>query len=202
VKRSRLVRLAIFASAVALGTGSASCTGLAHHPPPPPDPATVAAGEWPEARRVALNFALSKDQARADSVLRAFAARFPGTEASAETLFYRALFRLDPAGEGNVPAEALREARARLEAYIAGGPSLPHYGEAVILRRVTGHLDSLHSTEQTVRTYVGNVSPTGIAELRDTLKTRDDELARVKAELDQTKAELDRIRRRLAPPRP
>lgn len=188
---------------------SGACSLVGRKPVRPAEPAALAQSDWPEALRSALNFVLVRDFTRADSTMRAFAARYPGTPLSSETVFYRALFRLDPNVEVNAPAEVLREARAGFDAYIAGGPTQPHYGESVLLRRLTGHLDSLHATESAVRAMTSPtaVAPTGVlpgaaAALRDSMRVRDDEITRLRTELDQTKAELDRIRRRLAPPRP
>jgi hypothetical protein len=169
------------------------------------DPATLAAEQWPETRRVALNGVLVHNIALADSVLRAFAGRFPGTPAAAETVYLRALLRLDPTGEGTPTPEALRDVRTLLDAYIAGGPLQEHYVESVVLRRVTTRFDSLYADADAARAASGVQAAQGAllsAAARDSMKARDDELTRLRTELDATKAELERIRRRLAPPRP
>jgi hypothetical protein len=185
---------------------SVGCSYVNRRPPRVPPDDSLAAAEWPDTKRDALNAALVKDFALADSLLRGFSARHPGTPLSAEAVYWRAFFRLDPAVESAAPAESIRAARAALDAYIAGGPTQPHYVESVVLRRMTWHLDSLHATVEAARaaaTASAPASPTTISPaMRDSLKARDDELQRMRAELDQTKAELDRIRRRLAPPRP
>jgi hypothetical protein len=205
--RVRPARVAI-AALVCAALGACSLFGRRATPPDAPE--VEAAGEWPEVSRAAGNAALVRDYPRADSILRAFAGRYTGTPQTAETVFLRSLYRLDPATESNVaPIPRIREARTGLDAYIAGGPTLPRYVEAVILRRLAGHIDSLHSTLDAV---VPNVlsAPDPVAGgaaaamlgLRDSLRLRDEELLRLRTELEQTKGELDRIRRRLAPPRP
>ena len=181
--------------ALAPSVTAGACTRLRHEPPPrvAVSPSSLAAGDWPAARDSARQAILRRDFARADSQLRAFAARYPGTDAAAETGYWRALLRLDPAAEGLVSRDQVREARAELDAYIAGGPRRSSFAEATVLRRLAGHLDSLHSTADAVRAMIGTPAS------RDSARARDEELARLRAELDQTKAELDRIRRRVSP---
>jgi hypothetical protein len=203
--RPRIVGRLALAASLALG----GCRLFGRPTPPAPPPETAAAAEWPYALRGALNAALVRDFPRADSVLRAFSAKFPGTPPAAETVFYRALFRLDPATESTTePLPRIREARTGLDAYVAGGPTLPRYVEAVLLRRLAGHLDSLHATFEVLSRGVTAtpgvlVSPGALAvTLRDTVRARDEEIIRLRSELEQSRAELDRIRRRLTPSRP
>jgi len=191
-RRSRL-RALLASVLVAVG-----CAHFRHAPPPPPSAPSagaVAASEWPLARSAAQQAAIGGRFERADSVLRAFAASYPGTEASAEALFFRAFYKLDPAIETSAAPEATREARLALDAYIAGGALQPHYAEALTLRRIAAHLDSLHTN------VLEAVRPTvlGTSGVRDTLKLRDDEITRLRAELEQTRSEMDRLRRRLTP---
>jgi len=184
-----------------------ACSVIGRPATPAEAPETEAARAWPEVERAAGNAALVRDFPRADSILRAFAGRYPGTAQTAETVFLRSLYRLDPATESHVaPVPRIREARLGLDAYIAGGPTQPRYSEAVVLRRLTGHLDSLHTTFETV---VPNVlaapdppaaATAIVVALRDTVRLRDEEIGRLRTELEQTKAELVRSRRRLAPP--
>ena len=188
-------RLVLIALGVAL---TASCARFQRHrapvaPPPPPSAAEVAASEWPLARAAAHQAAVGGKFTRVDSILRAFSASYPGTESAADALFYRSFYKLDPALETTAPAENVREARQGLEAYIAGGAMQPHYAEALTLRRIAAHLDSLHTAADQVRPVLGTQTA------RDTLKLRDDEILRLKAELEQTKSEMERLRRRLTP---
>jgi len=141
--------------------------------------------------------ALARDFASADSTLRAFAARFPGTPSAAETVYWRALVRLDPTRDEQPSAEVLREVRTWLDAYIAGGPVQPRYLEATTLRRLASLLDSLRAAAGAPRGALPSATL-----LRDSIKVRDDSIARLQKELEQTTAELERIRKRLAPRRP
>ena len=193
-------RLAVLALGAALAAG---CARFRRHPAPLTPAVALSAGaiaasEWPLARAAAHQAAVGGKFTRADSILRAFSASYPGTESAADALFYRSFYKLDPAVETTAPAENVREARQGLEAYIAGGPMLPHYAEAITLRRIAAHLDSLHvaAAADPVRAPLG-VAPTQT--VRDTLKMRDDEILRLKADLDQMKSEMERLRRRLTP---
>jgi hypothetical protein len=174
-----------------------------HHLPPerPADPVTLAAQQWPEARRGAQNLILARSYDAADTLLRAFAARFPGTPSAAESVFWRALLRVT-GGAGATAGESTRDARALLDAYIAGGPLQEHYTESVELRRILTVMDSLRASADAPRTVLVPTAPNALASRDSVIKARDEELARLRTELESTKAELDRIRRRIAPPRP
>ena len=190
------------ALALATSLSLGACRHRQHAPLRPVDPASVAAEQWPEARRTAQNLALARDYTGADSLLRAFAARFPGTPAAAESVFWRAVIKLDASAEGATSAEAMREVRTLLDAYVAGGPLQDHYTESVVLRRVASRIDSLRASAETPRTVLVPTAPNVIAARDSVIRARDDELTKLRAELESTKAELERIRRRIAPPRP
>jgi len=64
-----------------------------------------------------------------------------------------------------------------------------------VIRRLLLQNDSLRVAVAAERISAAVLVP------RDSLKPRDDEVVRLRAELEQTRAELDRVRRRLAPPR-
>jgi hypothetical protein len=153
--------------------------------------------EWPRELALAQAAATRREFGLADSVLRAFAARFPGTIESSDAMFWRALLRLDPAAPRDPERDPVRDAAAALDAYIAGGPVQPRYVEATTLRRLAGLLDSLRAAAGAPRGALPSATL-----LRDSLKVRDDSIARLQKELDQTSAELERIRKRLAPKRP
>jgi hypothetical protein len=191
-----------FALALAISLSLGGCGRHQRPPLRPTDPVSIAAEQWPEARRTAQNLALAHDYAGADSLLRAFAARFPGTPAAAASVFWRALLRLDTAGDAATSAEAMRDVRTLLDAYVAGGPLQDHYTESVILRRVATRIDSLRASAETPRTVLVPMAPNVLAVRDSIIRARDDELTKLRAELESTKAELERIRRRIAPPRP
>jgi hypothetical protein len=78
--------------------------------------------------------------------------------------------------------------------------------EATVARRLVLQADSLRgaiayerSAAATAPVTVASAPPSA---WRDTVRVRDEELARVRVELETTRAELERLRRRLAPPRP
>jgi hypothetical protein len=183
---------------VAACVAVAACGAPGAAPPPRPlTVAEVAENDWPREIALAQAAAARLEFAMADSVLRAFGARFPGTPQAAEATFWRALFRVDAAAAGRDPArDALRDATAVLDAYLAGGAVQPRYTEASVLRRVATQLDSLRVLAESTRV----VPPAPV--LRDSLKVRDDELARLRQQLQEVTAELERMRRRLAPRRP
>ena len=156
--------------------------------------AVSASREWTITRETTDALLRRGEHSQADSVLTAFRARFPGTPASSDALFQRALLRADPASR----VHATRDAIADLRAYEAGGALQPNFVAAGVMRRVLGQIDSLRTVAGTVRATV--VAPVTI-DYRDSLKVRDEELARLKLDIEQTRAELDRVRRRLAPPR-
>ncbi len=168
----------------------------------------AASREWPRVRADAVAAAMTRDPRRVDSVLRAFAARHPGTREAAHSTYLRGLLLLDPATEAKASNESTREARNALAAYVAGGPSQEHYVEALVLQRLTGHLDSLRETAELIGGDIarsaGRAAPQqpGLIAFRDTLRARGAEIDRLTKELDASRAELERIRRRVAPRRP
>lgn len=179
-----------------LATGGASACGLSarlHPKPPTPDPATVA---WAEARDSARAAIAAGRYAQADTVLTAFRAQYANAPGAADALYWRALARF---GAGD-PAAGVRPAVADLDAYRATAAP-EHQAEAITLRRALVRLDSAR-TATAVSVVVERPAVAARAGLvpRDSLRARDEELARVKAEALATQLELDRLRRRLAAP--
>lgn len=125
--------------------------------------------------------------ADADRVLADFATSRPGTPEGAEADFWRALLRADPA---NTDA-TVRDQLAAIDTYLNGGPEMPRYVEALILRRLVETADSARSMITAVR---------AAAQARE--RAKEDESKRLADELEKALAELDRIRRRLAPKPP
>ena len=182
-----------------LGIAALVLTAQACRPPArsstPPAPAepfqAVASRTWSTTREAAVELQRRGEPAQADSLLTDFRARFPGTPAATEALFWRALLRADPAGRAAAPRAAVSD----LDAYEAGGELQPHHATAGVIRRLLLQNDSLRVAVAAERISAAVLVP------RDSLKPRDDEVVRLRAELEQTRAELDRVRRRLAPPR-
>ena len=150
----------------------------------------TAAREWTTTRVTVRELTGRAQHAQADSMLGEFRARFPGTPSAVDALFWRGMLRADPAN----PAQTSRDASADLQAYESGGALHAHTEEAALVRRLLTQVDSLREAVTRERTAASVLIP------RDSLKPRDEELVRLRAELDQTRAELERIRRRLAPP--
>lgn len=142
-----------------------------------------------------------RDLARADRALAAFAARFPNSSAAAEAGYWRALVRLDPTNRA-----ADRDAAvSALDAYRSTDPPREHTYEAGVLRAMMAQLDSLRLELVLERTAAAAAASSAAAARstlvpRDSLRVRDEELARLRAEAAAALAELDRVRRRLTTP--
>lgn len=146
-------------------------------PPPPPSP-------WPGTLSTALRAAESGRFSEAERILTDFGLAHKETPEGAESDFWRALLKTDPANRAVTP----RESMALYDSYLSGGSDQPRYAEALILRRVVESMDSTRALLATVRAS---------AEARD--KSRDEEIRRLNDVIDRTTAELDRIKRRLIP---
>lgn len=181
-----------------IGIAALVLAALACRPPAPaaapmaaePFPA-IAARTWATTREAAVELRRRGESAQADSLLTEFRTRFPGTPAATEALFQRALLRADPASRANAPRAAVSD----LDAYEAGGELQPHHATSGVIRRLLLQNDSLRLAVAAERISAAVLVP------RDSLKPRDDEVVKLRAELEQTRAELDRVRRRLAPRR-
>lgn len=145
--------------------------------PPPISP-------WPGTLSTALRAAENGRFDEAERVLTEFSVAHPSGADGAESDFWRALLKTDPANRSVTP----RESMALYDSYLGGGASLPRHAEALILRRVVESMDSTRTLLATVRAS---------ADARD--KARDDEIRRLNDILDRTTAELERIKRRLVP---
>lgn len=189
-RRSGRSRRAVAVVALAVAGLAGAC-----HRSTPPAPAPVvplplpapAISPWPGTLASALRAAESGGFEDAERILMEFSVSHAGTADGAESDFWRALLKTDPANRKVTP----RESMALYDAYLSGGAALPRYAEALILRRVVESLDSTRSLLATVRTS---------ADARE--KARDDEIRRLNDVVDRTTAELERIKRRLAPKQP
>jgi len=124
----------------------------------------------------------------ADRVLADFAKSHPNTTQAAEAGYWRAVYKLDPANKG----ASTRDAITGLDAYLAS-TNVDHRGEATTLRRLAAQLLSLD------RALAQKPDESSSAA---TVKSRDEEVQKLRDELQATKDELDRIKRRLAAPKP
>lgn len=151
--------------------------------PPPPTPLPEIS-PWPGILVRAQRLTERGQYAEADQVLAEFAVAHPRTPEGAEADFWRALFKADPLN----PEVPVREQLAALDTYLSGGPDMPRYVEALVLRRLVETVDSTRSLVVAVR---------AAADAR--VDAKNDEVKRLSQELEKTVAELDRIRRRLVP---
>ncbi|MGQ0539714.1 MAG: hypothetical protein ACT4R6_12265 [Gemmatimonadaceae bacterium] len=148
-----------------------------------PPPALPPISPWPGTLASAVRATDQGNYIEADASLAKFAQDHAGTPEGAEADFWRAIIRLDPF---NTQASS-RLALVALDSYLNGGPSLPRYAEARVLRRLVEALEASRTQLAASR---------AAAESRD--KQRDDEIRKLSDDLERTMNELDRIRRRLA----
>lgn len=185
VRRATVAGLTLLVAAAV----SASCTRPPVVTPAPPLPVVIAPAAppispWPGTLGAALRAAEVGKFDDAEKILTQFSVEHAGTPDGAESDFWRALLKTDPANREATP----RESMALYDTYLGGGSSLPRIAEAVILRRVVESLDSTRTLLHTVRAS---------ADARE--KARDDEIRRLNDVIDRTTAELERIKRRLTP---
>jgi hypothetical protein len=162
-----------------------ACTAPPVRPPAPPPPTPIPEiSPWPGVLVRAQRLADAGRYAAADEVLADFAVKNQGTAEGAEADFWRALLKADPLN----PETSVREQLAALDTYLNGGPDMPRYVEAQVLRRLVEAVDSTRALVVAVRTAAGARA-----------EAKNDEVKRLADELEKAVAELERIRRRLAP---
>ena len=129
--------------------------------------------------------------AAADSVLVAFERAHPGTRAAEETLFWRALYKMDPRSSAATRAEG----RAMMDSYAASPATSWYRGQANVLRHIAREIELAHASTGDTTIVIGDTSASGIA-------ARDRVIRNQRAEIARLSAELERIKRRLATPSP
>jgi hypothetical protein len=134
--------------------------------------------------------------AEADQALVAFDSAFAGTPEALETVYWRALFKLDPANKDASTAEAV----GLLDSYLGTGEAQPHRTEVAALRRLVAQREALARDLDAARLAAVKLAaqPVVIAPPR----VDEEEVNRLRDSLARSNAELDRIKRRLAAPRP
>jgi hypothetical protein len=186
--RRRLIGLAMLAFV--------ATTGCGRRPAPEAAPAPVRL--WPASLAEAQRAVDSGRYGEADRTLDGFAQRFAGTPEGTEAVFWRALYKLDPS---NKEATA-RDALVVLNAYLAAGPALPRYSEALVLKRSAELMESLSRAaigpSAPSPTRPATEAPRERAKEEDALK----EIQKLREELATTTAELERIKKRLAQQKP
>ncbi len=167
----------------------ASTVGCARPEPEPVPVAVPARTEWQDVLEIVERYALEGRYTLADSLLLDFTQRHAGSAEAAEARYWRAVLTLDPSNENG----SSRQAISAIDDYLTGGPGLPRYGEALVLRRLAGQLEALR-----------NVRPPAPVVFIDTtqLRQRGEEITKLRDSLTQTTAELERIRQRLRATRP
>lgn len=189
------VRRALLLAGVVLGGGCISV-----HAPPFMRPAPER--QWPATLQTAQGLARARQFDSADSVLAAFATRYPGTAEALETSYWRALYRMDPLN----PHASLATAVAALDTYIGNARSQEHAPEAETLRRIAGEIESLNKLAANAiasakeQPSQPSASPDTGKAAAPSSSASDDEIKRLRDELAKANAELDRIKRRLAQP--
>ena len=156
---------------------------------------------WAAALAEAAGYAAENQFEPADSVLRAFVTAHPESPDTLDALFWRAVYRADPANPGDSGAI---QAQQLLDQYLAStAPQHLRY-QAQALRRLTEvrlrppivQVDTLREVDTVgVRTAVAR-------EVAARDRVRDEETQVLRDSLTRVTAELERIRRRLARPRP
>ncbi|MEP6730221.1 MAG: hypothetical protein ABJE10_06275 [bacterium] len=131
----------------------------------------------------------------ADKILADYSARSPSTPEAADALYWRALYKLDPANSGASPHESI----VLLDSYL-GSAAVPRKSEALMLRRVAAGIEA--RTAAAAASALSPIVPTKSDAPRPEDKAKDDEIQRLKEELAKANAELERIKRRLAQPKP
>ena len=99
----------------------------------PPFLRPAAEREWPATYLVAQRAADRGAYAEADKGLAEFAVAHPNTAEAAESGYWRAVYKLDPANK----EASTRDAISAFDKYLAA-PNGAHRGEAVTLRRIAG----------------------------------------------------------------
>ena len=153
------------------------------------EPAPAPHSEWNAWLLQASQEAAGGNFSVADRLLTDYSTRYPATPEAAESMYWRALFKLDPSNPAGAPKDAL----VLLDGYLASGTTV-HRAEAQTLRRVAISIDA-------ARSVAASTPPkTEVVKVDDRAQT--EELARLRDELARANAELERIKRRLAQPKP
>jgi len=152
------------------------------------EPVPAERTEWTSWLLQASQEAVAGHYAFADKLLTEYTTRFPASPEAAEAMYWRALYKMDPASGIAAP----RDAAVLLDGYLASGTAA-HRTEAQTLRRVASALDARAVT-------AAAPAPVKVDVVKPDEKARDEEMQRLKDELAKANAELERIKRRLAQP--
>jgi hypothetical protein len=163
-----------------------------------PSPEVLIAQEWAVSLESARSFADSGRHDDADRLLAAFAAQHPGTPYATETLYWRGVYRLDPANKTHSAADAGQ----MFDAYLAARPNSTNgfQTEATVLRRMAAQVEQLGRAiaAATAAAEAARQTVAAPPEVKPADTSKDQEIARLKTELEKTTDELNRIKRRLS----
>ncbi len=191
------LRLRGFALGAALAGVAVSDACMRRKPEPvapaaTPDPVALAWTTTYDDARVAI---AASRYVHAESVLTIFRERYVAAPQSADALYWRAIARV-----GLVTTSGgVRSVLADLDSYRASGAS-DHLAEVTAIGRGLAQLDSARAVPVVVGERSAITASRMVLISRDSLRARDDDLARYRADATAARAELDRIRRRLAAP--
>lgn len=197
--------LSVIAAALLTQSGTACASMHLGRKSPPPAQRT-----WPMALAVAKAFTLDSHFDSADSALADFATRNPSTPEALETVYWRALLKMDPSN----PHAALPDAISWLDAYLADSRPREHVVEATTLRRIAHQLESLSRLAASAMTQakdatqnaanakaqVADANARAADVAKEVPQSAEAEIKKLKDELAKATAELERIRKRLSTP--
>jgi TolA-binding protein len=199
---TRCVRIA---SALSLAVALGACAALKASTAPSAEEA------WSSTLAVAQAHVMRGEFDTADSLLAAFATRYPGSEETLETAYWRALFKMDPSNKNGSLATAV----AQLDGYLTSNRHREHIAAATTLRRVAAQLVELNKLAANAMSQAHDAKTSAAtanavaADAKDAKAATADanvdaqaEIKRLKDELAKANAELDRIRKRLSQPPP
>ena len=149
--------------------------------------------EWPSVLTRVEAAAGAGRYVEAERLLADFAMRYPDTDEAQETVYWRGVFKLDPANRDGTPSIA----RMLFEGYLRAEGALQHRTEAEVLRQLAVRIETL-STAVSMSASPGATPLT--TDRPAELKAKDAEIQKLKDELAKANDELERIKRRLAQP--
>ena len=182
---SRVVRQL---SRLAVGVMLAACSGRG--PSLTPTPSSPASA-WIFALAEGGQAVQSGHHAVADRILLDFQHAHPAAPEAVEAMYYRALYKLDPANASPAP----HDASLLLDTLLASPIVSRHYPDAIILRRLAASLEA-----RATAPAAAGLKEQAPARVEDA-RVKDEEITRLREELAKANAELERIKRRVATPK-
>ena len=168
------------------------------------DPAAARRVEWLRTLEQARVWTDSARHVDADRLLATFAAQYAGTPEANETLYWRGVYRLDPANRTHTSGDALEILNAYLASPPADSGHAVMHAEARVLRRTALELQRLQRALSTANAATDAARASSSANVPTTPRpaestAKDEEIARLKEELRKQTDELERIKNRLRP---